>query len=416
MSGPFTLQDFVEFAEAEAAGRGASWVARRRGEEPLEAVAQQPAFPSAPKAGLGSLLSAAMRPVEAAVGGCDACSICLDPLDASKPLVALRCKHMFHKACVTPWLRSNVSCPNCRASAIPADEARELVGGTDYGDDTVAALRANEDKNGPSKASEAAPRPPTRRLRGNRARALRGRAYTPPEDDFDMDAIDIDEQRRILEECARLSAQAQPQADGRAAPSYAHPILRPMYPHFRFRAPPPPSRAAQRIFALHHCKLPRLPQPDCPSSSRKDREIARGEEVSFAVDELPRSSSSRRTSENERAEQVPERRRAAPPVIMVDDLFRNDDAEDADVQIISGPALRHGRAPFVSGVEAAAAAARRRTSNMARARESTRMGEAAPRADPAHHALSHTEPLAQPASQQPLMAPASDLPAADMQP
>ena len=48
------------------------------------------------------------------------CSICLEPLydkedlENNKPVISLRCNHMFHKECIDPWVINNKCCPLCK--------------------------------------------------------------------------------------------------------------------------------------------------------------------------------------------------------------------------------------------------------------------------------------------------------------
>jgi hypothetical protein len=44
----------------------------------------------------------------------DACSICYETYLGSDMLTVLPCGHFFHGACISPWLLSNGSCPQCR--------------------------------------------------------------------------------------------------------------------------------------------------------------------------------------------------------------------------------------------------------------------------------------------------------------
>jgi hypothetical protein len=43
------------------------------------------------------------------------CAICLDQLQRGETVTTLPCKHLFHEACVTLWLRQHNTCPICRA-------------------------------------------------------------------------------------------------------------------------------------------------------------------------------------------------------------------------------------------------------------------------------------------------------------
>jgi Ring finger domain len=56
------------------------------------------------------------------------CSVCLaDYKDADILRVLPDCGHMFHVACVDPWLRSRPTCPVCRASPMPSPMPTPLV-------------------------------------------------------------------------------------------------------------------------------------------------------------------------------------------------------------------------------------------------------------------------------------------------
>ena len=49
------------------------------------------------------------------------CSICLEPLHTHEPhngtAARLHCNHTFGKECITQWLHSHISCPQCRRTA-----------------------------------------------------------------------------------------------------------------------------------------------------------------------------------------------------------------------------------------------------------------------------------------------------------
>ena len=42
------------------------------------------------------------------------CSICYNNFQEGEELYETVCKHLFHKDCLRPWLRHNLTCPNCR--------------------------------------------------------------------------------------------------------------------------------------------------------------------------------------------------------------------------------------------------------------------------------------------------------------
>jgi len=48
------------------------------------------------------------------------CAICLVDVNVGEQVRDLACAHPFHTACVDHWLRTNNTCPTCRAAARPA--------------------------------------------------------------------------------------------------------------------------------------------------------------------------------------------------------------------------------------------------------------------------------------------------------
>ncbi|KAG6533865.1 hypothetical protein ZIOFF_007743 [Zingiber officinale] len=46
----------------------------------------------------------------------DSCSICLEDLGMTAPVLAMPCSHLFHPGCLKKWLEQSCSCPLCRFS------------------------------------------------------------------------------------------------------------------------------------------------------------------------------------------------------------------------------------------------------------------------------------------------------------
>jgi hypothetical protein len=114
-------------AAAAAAATAAAAARRARAAELAAALqvraAPQPAHQPALVAALDGLDAARaaqsaqqpanIRPTNAAPSGTD-CSVCLSALNSGDCCVTL-CNHFFHASCIAVWLRSNQTCPNCRA-------------------------------------------------------------------------------------------------------------------------------------------------------------------------------------------------------------------------------------------------------------------------------------------------------------
>lgn len=49
------------------------------------------------------------------------CSICLDELNNGEETRLLQCGHLFHSACVDPWIKQYFNCPYCRQCEIDID-------------------------------------------------------------------------------------------------------------------------------------------------------------------------------------------------------------------------------------------------------------------------------------------------------
>ncbi|KAL7749617.1 hypothetical protein RI367_004843 [Sorochytrium milnesiophthora] len=60
------------------------------------------------------------------------CAICQDRYELNETVLQLPCSHLFHRPCVTPWLKTNASCPTCRqalGATSGADTERNQSGG-----------------------------------------------------------------------------------------------------------------------------------------------------------------------------------------------------------------------------------------------------------------------------------------------
>ena len=42
------------------------------------------------------------------------CTICLDDIKLDEMIFDIKCKHVFHEACLKKWLRIQKLCPNCK--------------------------------------------------------------------------------------------------------------------------------------------------------------------------------------------------------------------------------------------------------------------------------------------------------------
>lgn len=43
------------------------------------------------------------------------CSVCQDDFVLGEKVITLNCFHIFHDACIHPWLKHNSTCPDCRS-------------------------------------------------------------------------------------------------------------------------------------------------------------------------------------------------------------------------------------------------------------------------------------------------------------
>ncbi|KAL5213149.1 hypothetical protein ABZP36_023996 [Zizania latifolia] len=57
-------------------------------------------------------------------GGWAQCAVCLSMVQDGEAVRQLpACTHLFHVGCIDMWLRSHSTCPLCRATVEPVDEA-----------------------------------------------------------------------------------------------------------------------------------------------------------------------------------------------------------------------------------------------------------------------------------------------------
>jgi len=56
------------------------------------------------------------------------CVVCLEAFMSGEELIVLpQCKHRFHAACITQWLRQANSCPSCRTLAVQREPPRPEI-------------------------------------------------------------------------------------------------------------------------------------------------------------------------------------------------------------------------------------------------------------------------------------------------
>merc|ERR1719510_1216599 len=47
------------------------------------------------------------------------CAVCQEDIRPGEPVKELRCGHVFHNACLKPWLSQHCTCPVCRMEMPP---------------------------------------------------------------------------------------------------------------------------------------------------------------------------------------------------------------------------------------------------------------------------------------------------------
>lgn len=66
--------------------------------------------------------------LKAKEGGKAECTVCIDEVKVGEEVVVMPCKHWFHEACVTMWLKEHNTCPICR-TPIEAGNSRSRGAG-----------------------------------------------------------------------------------------------------------------------------------------------------------------------------------------------------------------------------------------------------------------------------------------------
>lgn len=82
-------------------------------------------------------------------GGGKECTICLEAFVPNEHVLVTPCKHMFHKGCITPWVKSHGKCPICRfAFCERTQSGRMLPNYNDNNDNNNNNNNANVNNNG----------------------------------------------------------------------------------------------------------------------------------------------------------------------------------------------------------------------------------------------------------------------------
>ena len=78
------------------------------------------------------------------------CAICIDGYKVGEVVTVLTCGHIFHKACIEPWLLEKRTCPMCKcdilkALGVEAEEEKEEVNSSSSPPDvTVVTVSGGE--------------------------------------------------------------------------------------------------------------------------------------------------------------------------------------------------------------------------------------------------------------------------------
>ena len=80
---------------------------------PLHTVGKEEAAAYAELGKGGSLSSSASAASSSRREGSPTCSICLEKWEAGDVVRTLPCLHLFHAACLDPWLKKRFQCPLC---------------------------------------------------------------------------------------------------------------------------------------------------------------------------------------------------------------------------------------------------------------------------------------------------------------
>ena len=101
---------------------------RRRHEENLvwnQAGGNRAAHPGCPRAIIDAIPQLAFTQADwnasKWAGEDPSCSVCIDQFEEGEIIKTMpTCQHVFHKDCIDEWLSQHSTCPNCRASLLPA--------------------------------------------------------------------------------------------------------------------------------------------------------------------------------------------------------------------------------------------------------------------------------------------------------
>lgn len=76
------------------------------------------------------------------------CAVCIESYKAGDVVTVLTCDHIFHKACIEPWLLEKRTCPMCKCDILKTlgveDESKEIISAQSPPDATVITVTGGE--------------------------------------------------------------------------------------------------------------------------------------------------------------------------------------------------------------------------------------------------------------------------------